>query len=182
MMQESVSDILTATWGVPTAGTGNDLNLERMEEHQSLVDRGHTSSVDNGAEVPHTKDSFGTGHNIIDNIALHRSNMDQNTTESEHGEENQPGIIDQNTTESEHGEENQPNVIDQNATELEHGEENQNVLVGKAARVSSVAKGKKVVNAEGESTLIGRKRDSHDVRAPSIMDRNPTARTMEVII
>ena len=50
-----MSDILMATWGVPTAGIGNDLNLERMEEHQNPMDRGHTASVDNGAKVPHTK-------------------------------------------------------------------------------------------------------------------------------
>ena len=69
--------------------------------------------------------------------------------------------------------------MDQNAIELEHGEENQNVLVGNAARVSSVAKGNIVVNTEGKSTLIGRKRDRHDVRTLSIMDRNPTARIIE---
>jgi len=163
MIEEPVSDILAAARGDLIVGTGHDLNLERMEEHQSPMDRGHATSVDNGAEVPHTRDSFGTGHNMVNNIAL------------------QPSIIGHNTMYSEHGEDNQPSVIDQNTTEPEHGEANQNVLVGNA-RVSSIDKGKIAVNTDSKSTLIGRKRDSHDVQVPSIMDRNPTAQTMAVII
>ncbi|ONK65540.1 uncharacterized protein A4U43_C07F38150 [Asparagus officinalis] len=146
------SNVLPAAAEVQTIETANGSNLQRVETCENVVDREQSPSLDNGGEVAPTRDvnSGGSEHNINHDTVM------------------------------------EPAIADQHPRESKHNKENQNVSAKLRASLSD--KGKRAINAEDTNNLAvnterkgktGKKRVSHAVGAPSIMDRNPTARTYE---
>lgn len=180
IIEAPLLDLSRATPAIPTVGTGEVSNVERLVENQNLTGRELTHSLDKGAEVNARDINLGTRHNRFNDSIMQPSVEDLNMAELVHEEINEDAfdgnqrvscvdngnaavttaVTDTSTREGGGNHAVQVPTVD------ESGAENQNADKGNVAD-----------DTEGTSNLTGNKRCRIDMQGPSIMDQDPTGST-----